>query len=503
MENEILEKFLELEKNCKQLLGEKKLFKVISTVDELVLVELLPRKGSYWGRIKNFLSPINYGKYIGEMDYLQHVANCKALSEFILRKIQELSLDKVSWDTFDVISRVVDDCYLYVKKISQYCQCIEERKKQLQAVPLSMKLGGKIPVSYLLDGKNEKFVTFIQKNHLQHSLFALRLFLPFDKEKGPSIPVAIEGNTTWVPWKEIREEKSAEGEIDFYWNDLLLFQADSQYILSHSFNCLYKGIMKYSIYKEGKFIPFDRQDPSRWDNKHILEIWTVSQNKSKPSMFFSTHAFMILKDSEGNLYSVGQDSVLHLPNKINLWEVLSTKPALGLLPTPDLYVVYPKNVRQFRKSSFEITREQLDKIIKIVEEDQRNNNRMLSFGKKNCVTYVIKILEEVLGIKVDPTMYVSHILLKSALPSQIYRFLYRFMSPAYQLLPLIIKRSLFFLPFYYPIHILLAILVQLISQKNIPGHEDYTFFDTLIRPWNLSAHHPLQLHRRLEKLTPK
>lgn len=503
MEKKLQDEFLDLEQLCKLLLVENRFFKIISTTHGLELVEGIARKRGFWRSLLSTISPITHGKYVDEGDYLEQIANCEILSRYILKRIQEIGLETLPIHLFEIIRRVVDDCYLYVKRVTSLCYCEEERKKEIRSIPLAMKLGGKVPVCFLLDGKNEPFVRFILNNYLHHSLFALRLFLPYDPVKGPSIPIAGEGKTSWIPWREISEVKNGKGEVQGYFNGVHLFTVDQSYKFTENYCCFYQGILRYSIYNEGTFIPFDRQDPKRWDDKHILEIWTVCQRGEKPSMFYHTHAFMVIKDDQGYLYAVGQDSVLHLPGKIRVLQILSTKPAYGLLPTPDLYVIYPQNARRFWSFSFEITKEQMGQIIRLVERDRDDVHRTLSFGRKNCVSYIKNILKEVLFIEIDPSMYVSHILLKSTLPTKWYRFLYKRFSPIYQNLHPGIRKALFFFPPYYIIHMILAIIVRFLSQKNIPGQEDYTIWDSLIRPWNLSAHHPLQLHRKLEKLQRK
>lgn len=495
MENEIEEEFLSLEKICQALLDETRLFQLNHFLE---LREIpLPRK-ALWERMKGFINPITRGKFIGEGDYLIQVNNCEILSRYVLSQIEAIEFDKVSRGLFEIIRRVVDDCYLYVKRVTRLCNCAEERKKGIRAITLALKLGGKIPVSFFLDGKNEPFVKFIQKNYLHHILFELRLFLPFDRVKGPLIPIAVEDGTNFIPWKEL-QEVNVNGEIQVYHQGRHIFSLDHNYQFTEHYSCLFNGITCYNIYKGSGLLPFDLQDPKQWGDKHVLEIWTVSERKQKPSMFYCTHAFMILKDDQGYLYSVGQDSVLHLPGRIQIWQVLSTKPAFGLLPAPDLYVVYPKNARRFWNCSFEITKGEMEKILAVIERDRKDRERTLSFGKKNCVTYVQKILDEVLGIQIDTNMYVTHILVKSALPTSWYRFFYNFLSPSYNKLPPLIKKSLFFFPLYYAFHLLIAIIVRMVSQKNIPGQEDYRFIESLLKPWSLSAHHPLALHRKLEK----
>jgi len=475
----LIEELIELEKKCRALLDENRFFKVVDLVEK---IDIQPTSQTF---------------------RLIEVNNCNILADFILKKIQIISLNQLPMDVFEVLHKIVDDCYLYVKRVTRKYQFSDEEKKRLRAKTLAIKLGGKIPVSFLLDSENEKFIKFIQSNYLQHTLFALRLSLLFDREDGPSIPVQIVSERTqWITWKEIEQKRSATTKkIEFFFGNTHLFTTNFSYVLDKAFSCLYNGITPYNIYVEPKLLPYDRQDPKQWNHKHILEVWIVCRNKytDKPSMFLDTHAYIILKDEQGFLRSVGQDFIFQDRDNIRKREVLSSQLGYGKLASPDLYVVYPKNARKFWCTSFEITKEQMDQIIEMVVNDKKNANRLISLSKKNCVSYVRKILKEILDIEIDSSMYCLHILCKSFLPEKWYRTFYKLLSPKYQKLSPKLQKALYFFPPFYLLHFFLTIGTSILSQNNQGDHKDFYFLETLLKPWTLSADHPLQLHRQLEK----
>jgi hypothetical protein len=410
--------------------------------------------------------------------------NCRLLLGYLLEHKEELFSKKISLREFDLVRTLVDYCYLYRKKV--------DKQGEFENLALSLRLGGNIPVDWLKE--HPKFKKFIKNNYLHHRLFVLRLPLPFDKKKGAALPFRENDKTTWIYWSEIREE-----DYDFYLGKRVLFETDNQYRLIPSYTCLYLGICHYDVSIDPKWEPFQVIDPKDWGNKHILEVWTVSLPMSKPPMFQRTHAYLVLKDDQGNVRSVGQDVLVDRAN-YRITEILNRKSGFGKITTPDIYTFYPINARRFWHITLEITEEEHDRIVRIVEKDKVNKEHSMSVLKGNCVSYVLKILKEGIGIQMDASMHGLHIMLKAFMPNSWYRAFFKRFDPWYEGLSDFTKKALYFLPIIYIPSFLLGVAALFTRQNNYQEIRDFSFLDLIIRPWKLSCEHPLALHRKLDAI---
>lgn len=419
----------------------------------------------------------------------QELDNCRAMSEYFFPRLRTIAWNQLSESDFHTFRQVIDDYYLYVKKVTT-------PTSELRAWTLALKLGGKIPPTYLLQKESEAYREFILKNFLHHWFFALRLQVPYNAVDGPALPIKGKG---WVLWKEIKQEQKKD-KIQFWFGEELLFETQLSYAFTPDYICFYDGIQQYNMWTDPSFTPFDKRNPEEWGCKHVLEVWTLCQNEPRenPSMFIHTHAFFVIRDDKGFLRSAGQDVIYDI-QQCKKTELLSHKPGYGKISTPDTYVAFPKNARQFWKASLEITKEEHDKIVEIVKRDKLNKNHSISIMKKNCTSYVLKILKEALGLELDVSMHGIHILTKSILPDEWYRKGVRKWESWYQQRSPRTKKLLFFFPLFYVPYLLLATVAALSNRNSYQDQTDFRFLDIVLRPWKLTFDHPLALHRQLEK----
>lgn len=432
----------------------------------------------------------------------ERIQTSKVISEYLLRVMSKIDIESLTRDEFDMLRKIVDEHYVFVKHLTREKGIEESVILHLRAQTLALKIGGKVPVDWLKKGSHRAFWLFIVRNYYHHDFFALRLQVPFDYEKGPSIPIYRKDlGVVWIPFNRILIEKDEKKQkFVFSYSEEVLFESDFGYVLGEDYTCFYNGIQRYNIYYATNWIPYDKRDPKEWGEKYILEVWTSSLRhyKDKPSLFYRTHAYMILLDKKGYVRSVGQDALIDIKD-YKVLEVLATKPGYGKIATPDRYVLYPTNSRLFQRVSFELTKEQHDKLIELVEKDKKNPLHAMSVQKKNCVSYTMKVLKEILDFEIDGSISGIHIFFKAFLPDRFYRKFMKWFMPWFEKKSPLTKKMLHFFPPYYLAYLITMLGAAAISQNNYRGIKDYRLRDILFTPWKHNVDHPLPLHRALEK----
>ncbi len=427
--------------------------------------------------------------------------NCDIISRALITTLKKLNLDDLTFDEFHEVRRIIDEHYMYVKKVTRKEGVSDEQIMFLSAQTLSLKLGGKISIEWLLKEKNKPFWLFITRNYFQHNLFALRLQVPFDYMEGPFIPVKMdELGMVWIPFSRILiEQDDKNSKLTYKFEGKVLFESDLSYDLGSEYSCFYNGIQKYNIYLSTEWIPYEKRNPEEWGEKNLLEIWTTSRkDQKKPSMFTRTHAYMVLKDRHGYVRSVGQDALIDV-KQYQMLEVLSRKSGYGKIATPDKYVFFPTNARRFWHVKIEMSDAELAKVISIVQQDKQNKLHSMSVMKKNCVSYTLKILREALDCELDASLNGIHIFCKSLLPDSWYRkFMKRFIYWI-EKQPSSLQKMIYFSPPFYLISVVTSILSRIVAQNSYLGERDYRLLDLILYPWRLQVDHPLALHRVLEK----
>ena len=439
-----------------------------------------------------------------QVDLKQHLLNCSRISRYLISRLETLDVDALDIDEYAVITRVVDELYLYVKTVTREKEVSPEVVQKLRAQTLILKLGSKIPLSWMRANANSNFWNFIVRNYLQHDFFSLRLQLPFDYANGPSIPVYQEDlGLVWVPFQRIKIEKDEAGEkLNYSLDEKLLFSTDTNHFLGIEYACFYNGLQKYNIFTNPNWLPYDKRDPKAWKEKYLCQIWIFSKHESKgrPSLFHRTHAYMKLLDKYGHVRAVGQDVLVEFAN-YKVRELLSRKPGYGKIATPDKSVFYPTNSRRFWHVEIEITEEEHNKIIEIVQEDKKNKNHSMSVLRKNCVSYVIKLLDQALGLKVNARLNGIHVFFKTLMPDKWYRAFMRKFDPWYNRQKPFVQKAVYFFPPFYVLSLIAGILVQMTQSNNFQNEKkDLPFFESIVYPWKVAADHPLSFHRNLEKL---
>ncbi len=436
----------------------------------------------------------------------EKITTCELVSIYLIKAIQKMNLENLQRIEYRAIQQIIDEHYVFVKKVTRIKGLDEATIVKLRAQTLVLKLGGKIPVEWMINENNRPFWLFIVRNYFHQDFFALRLQLPFDYGEGPSIPIFRKGlGLVWTPFSRIMIEKDSDGKgFSFSYEGKPLFATNSSYQLGPNYCCFYNGIQKYNIYNDAKWLPHDKRNPKEWGQRYILEVWITRENvnNDRPSMFARTHAYMMLLDKDGYVRSVGQDALIDFKD-YKVWEVLSRKPGYGKISTPDKFVLYPTNARKFWNVSIEISKKQHDEIIALVEKDKSNKNHSMSVMKKNCVSYTMKILREVLGFEVNGAFNGIHIFFKACLPDKWYRrFMKKFM-PWYERQPSVVKKVIHFFPPFYLVFLFTAVCGRIITQNSFNGERDYDLLKVLAYPWVLEVDHPLSLHRELEKHADK
>lgn len=431
----------------------------------------------------------------------EKIATCEQVSAFLLATLRKWNIDSLTIEEFQEVQRIVDGHYVYVKKVTREKGIPHETIAFLRAQTLSLKLGGKIPIEWLLQEDHAFFRQFILRNHYQHAFFTLRLQLPFDYQKGPSIPVYRKlFGLTWIFFGEIEViSDEQKGCLTYLFRGEELFTSSTEYVLGEDYSCFYNGIQKYNIHRSEKWLPYDKRNPEEWENTYQLEVWTscLKKQKDHPSMLRYTHAYVVLRDRNGYVRSVGQDVLIEAKG-YKKTELFSHKPGYGKITTPDWYVWYPTNSRHFWHVVIKISKEQHDRIIAIVEKDKQDRQRKMSLTKNNCVSYTLKLLREGLGLEVNASIHGIHVVLKNVLPDKWYhKGVRRFFHWCAQQ-PTWVQRSLHFFPLYYLCYLIIATGVSMMQRNSYLKGRDHNLRELFLQPWSLQVDHPLALHRSLE-----
>jgi hypothetical protein len=204
----------------------------------------------------------------------------------------------------------------------------------------SVALGGRIPPEIFLN-KDLKVLKFIESNQLEKKFLALGVQLSFDDEKGIAIPIEIEPYVYQeIYWSDLSEVVVKSGGYRFYFRGLLVFQTDGSYRFIETFSPLLKGVAYYDPINSATVAPVDRRDPSKWNRKNYLEIWTWGSKKEGYTI--------LLKDEKGYIYSAGV--------------------VKGKISTPDPNFFEEKE--HVEKFVMEISHEQLRELVQQISDDK-------------------------------------------------------------------------------------------------------------------------------------
>lgn len=429
------------------------------------------------------------------------VENAYALCQYLIDLICPMHFVELESSRCKAIQAVIEEAYLYVKYVIVRFALSCDEVDQLRALSIAMKIGGKVPVHYLLDKKNVRFLKFIECNYFHNYIFSFRMQLPFDSVDGPSIPIyAEERGIVWVHFENLVCEEAGE-ELIFHLAGEVVFVTNLEMILDPDYAFFYQGIRRYNVAESTNWIPFDFQDSKEWGSRHIAEVWTLFSDslENSPLMFRKTHAYLVLKDDIGHVRSVGQDVIMTIKD-YKVTELLSVKKGLGKILTPDASVFYPKNSRYFEKTTFNLTKKQHDKMIQIVEADKRNEKHTISVMRGNCVSYVLKLLREAAHINLDASMHAFHVFSRSLLPSKLYHAFFKPFDRWYNKQSVFVQKAIFFFPPFYICHILFGLVAMGCKRRNFENRHEFYLRDIFLRPWTMSCDHPHQLVKILSSI---
>lgn len=427
--------------------------------------------------------------------------NAYVLCLYLLELLHPIRFSEMEKGYSKVIQSIIEEVYLYVKRLAVQFELSRDDKEQLRALSIAMKIGGKVPAFYLLDEKNSRFRKFIENNYFHNYIFSFRMQLPFDSIEGPSIPIYMEGSgPVWVPFLQLICAE-AEEKLIFQLNGTTVFVTNLEMVLDPNYSFFYQGIRKYNVAESTTWEPYDFQDSREWGHRHIAEVWTLFSDslENSPMMFRKTHAYLILKDDLGYVRSVGQDVIMTIKD-YKVTELLSVKKGLGKILTPDTSVFYPKNSRYFEKTTFNLTKKQHDKMIQIVETDKRNEKHTISVMRGNCVSYVLKLLREAAHINLDASMHAFHVFSRSLMPPKLYHAFFKPFDKWYNKQSAIIQKAIFFFPPFYICHILFGLIAMGCKRKNFENRHEFYLKDIFFRPWTMSCDHPHQLVKILSSI---
>ncbi len=440
----------------------------------------------------------NKGK-INRINFLQKKTHdIESLVDERLKKWGCLDFKKLPAIERTSISREIQELYRSAHHLTKDKSFFETTLlKKLLSKALSLKLGGKVNYQHLASSRFADFNHFILRNHLHHKAHALCLQFEQD-EDGPFIPVYLEGKTVQAPWSALTIIPKRKGSgFSYYYLRALIFETDQNFILSREFSLTSKGIQRHNYLSSDPVIPIDFQDPREWGCQNVLEVKVALKDKSgrAPTLGKGDHAFIVLKSSEGAIYSLGK--LRH--SEVFSWKTffLPLAPKKGGIACPDIFSYLPYDDRFLYKKSFVITSQQFEAILQIASYYRDYSSLPFSLLKDNCVTFIQKVLKHVLKIDVDPEMFLPTYLLKGFLPKKLLMWI---PSPRKRILPLWFKRIFCFFPPLYAFTVFAGFAIKSLSLSKSSDAPDFSWEDIFLRPWKVSLHHPLALMHSLKSL---
>lgn len=421
----------------------------------------------------------------------------EGLESFSKEKQRHL-LSQVTLKTYDFlhirnIRRANEGVYrsfkVFVEDLSEMISSskLEEvDKERLLLQILVIKVGAKIPMDAL--SKNSLLKEFIEVNNLGDIFFTSKLVIIFHKKKGFFIPIEKEeGKTSYEPWAEFEWKETKKGYA-VYLGDTLLFKTGKSKRLARDFSTLWYGITKYNRRRASTFRPFKHVDPSYHGGGYLLQVITTWKKGKKFSYFSQTHVSLELKDEYGAIRSVGQDIYDHIRTipKRGFFRAASRS---SIIKTPDDASYYPKHLREVKKISIPITKEEHDKIVYLVETDKYNYESTASLLKGNCVSYVRSIFKRVLNYEIEADVSAHEILLREYLPNKYAPHLEKVFS-FLKKCPRLIQRLLYFAPPLYIITLAIGILSYISSYYGHNHHREYALYEYLFFPWRIRCDIP-------------
>lgn len=379
----------------------------------------------------------------------------------------------------------------------------EGNKTSLMIEIHRIRLGGRLPRLIFEDPKYKDFVRFLVASGLPNKFLCLRLPIQYNPIDGPLLPIQNgQDGTLLVPWGHLEKKRMKGGNWGYFYRDSLVFTTDQGGCLDDSYSLFDCGIVKHNIYKVRYVRPYDHQTPPN-GGQSLFEIWISSRRKKgdMTTVFSEIHAYMILRDRLGNIYSIGQDIFTHeLKKKIHT--LFGAKEGYNMVMSPDRYVFKTTAGRDFQRFVFPVDDDALKRILAEAERDKRSMGHIMSVLNGNCVSYAKKMIKIGLGIDIHTRMLPLHTLIKAGAPGVVYHKLIRPYLRLYLKLAPKVRKALCFFPPYYVLHVLIGAIVKgCLSFSPSKKKEMVTWKNLFFHPWQFGSDHPFILAESLDVLS--
>ncbi|MCI5052304.1 MAG: hypothetical protein MRY21_04090 [Simkaniaceae bacterium] len=358
-----------------------------------------------------------------------------------------------------------------------------EKVKGLYLMAMSAMLGGEVSLC------DSDFRRFIEINRLEYKFLALRIGMEVDEDGDPLIPVVDKkGREHLYSWNEIIREPILGG-WRFSIHGVVLFETNRSYKLKDDYLITYRGITPLET---ESMIAFDKQDASEWGGGYVLEVWTLLKDikEGRPTMGVGDHCSVVLKNSEGEVFSLGKFFRGNSLKFADYFTLFSRK--RGRMVSPDLFVYYTDNARNFQKVSIHLDEEQYQRVFAQMDCDRKQREPIFSILKNNCVNYVKDLLETCFDLKVECETPLLSYFLQVIFPKRLYNY-FRGLTK--------MPKWAYFIPPIYLLTLIGGIGLRLLDLKNHTGIKgsDYAFREIFFFPWRVTIFHPLALRESLNR----
>lgn len=414
--------------------------------------------------------------------------NIRKLASYTTDILSRKTLRQISYDERETLRDLVDCVYKCSKVYAkQFGKEAPEHAKDLHAIALSAKLGGKLAPSLIASEHYKEYTDFIQANALQHKVQALGHQFPLI----PSLPLEdIDEPVRWLELKKkpLKQTSPSDPAFSFEYQGREVFRTDAKLKLHPDYTYIDGKIAKYNPIETPEVRAYDHE---RGSGQYRIELWTAIHDRKgeRPVITLGDHAHMVLVDAEGNRYGFGQYG---MADDFNLEHVLSAfGRKKGGIETPDRYLLLPKDSHSFMKTEFVVDKTVFNRVMDRVKAQKQDPHFSVSLLCGNCSTNVQKILESI-GIKVSNKMHVVELIWRKCAPLSFIRALDSIVGLA----PVFLKRALCFFPPFYLFTIFYGLVTRLLSMKNFNDEpSDISLPDVFLRPWKATIDHPFAVRR--------
>lgn len=334
---------------------------------------------------------------------------------------------------------------------------------------------------------NSDWYQFLINSHIHYAIH--RQGISYLPKQDTDVAGWVNVKGEWIQWTDL-EKKEEENGFSFYRKDELLFSTDKKLKLKGYFWAGEKGIVKGNPMQAEGLGDFFQRPAS---GKHWLSIYSIAKGDTDVR-FGSSHCYMSLENSQGNLSYAGQYGVNRQLSPLDMLTPFGKK-GVGI-ETPDRYSSMPVGQHLIKELRVEITAEQYRILKESIENDKRNTEQG-SIIAGNCATYIQKKLE-LIGLKTKVSMTALEFFLRFAihpLPRTFNKKIVQWVGN----LPDIVRKAAYFCPFIY-----LPMLAITLGSRLLSGFDsDISIIDAFVRPWNVKVDHPLALFENMDELQKK